>query len=103
MDIEYIYEKKNSYNQDIIDPQMLLRIRSILKIAEPKVFNKKDNIVGILNKLADKNKDNLLEQLLKILSDSDNESEIINNIFVNVFENSLKQPKYIEIYMGMHQ
>ena len=99
MDIEYIYEKKNSYNRNIINPQKLLRIRSILKITEPKVFNNKDNIVGILNKLSDRNKDNLLGQLLKFLSDSDNESEIINNIFVHVFENSLKQPKYIDIYM----
>lgn len=93
-------EKKNS---DGISPDIIKKISIILKYVETAkstVFNKKA-IVGLLNKLSDKNKMVIFEQIMELLENKDDLEKYLEEMFSHIFNNSIKQSQFIEIYIEL--
>lgn len=91
------------HNIDSISPDIIKRISVILKYVEIKkstIFNK-NLIVGILNKLSDRNKSVIFEQIMNLLENKDDLDKYLEEMFSHIFSNSLKQSKFLEIYVEL--
>lgn len=96
-----ILNEKN--NIDSISPEIIKQISVILKYVEIKkstVFNK-NLMVGLLNKLTDRNKSSIYEQIIKLLENKDDLDKYLEEMFSHIFSNSLKQSKFLETYVEL--
>lgn len=100
LDKNIILSYKNNYNKNAIDMNTILKISRILKYVNIKnnttSLFKKNNIVGILNKLTDDNKIDITKQLLELVKQ---DNKCLDEILETIFINSIKQCKYITNYM----
>ena len=98
--IDILNEKNNI---DGISPEIIKRISVILKYVEIKkstVFNK-NLIIGLLNKLSDRNKTVIYQQIIELLENKDDLDKYLEEMFSHIFSNSLKQSKFLETYVEL--
>ena len=98
--IDILNEKNNI---DSISPEIIKKISVILKYVEIKkstVFNK-NLIIGLLNKLSDRNKTVIYQQIIELLENKDDLDKYLEEMFSHIFSNSLKQSKFLETYVDL--